>query len=102
MAYKQIKVLGGAIFSLKPFKYSLRLPSHRTARVLLTLRDTYRLSDPHSKLEDIGEAVGLKKIDIAPWKKERMDLLLQENKPLYEAYAKRDPAITRKWIEEVL
>jgi hypothetical protein len=59
------------------------------------LRDTICLSSAAArKLEDIGKAHKIEKLEIVDSYKENMKKLLQENLPLFRDYAMRDSIIT--------
>ena len=95
---KELVVIGGSPVTLQPIEWTLQLPGKHTGVALLTLRDTARLSDEHTKLEDLGEQLGTSKVDIFPYTKDRMDILLTENRQLYERYALTDARIVLKWL----
>jgi hypothetical protein len=99
---KEIICLGGAVISIKkPFEYSVDLGSRNYAPVLLTFRDTSRLAEEKASLEALGESLGEPKVDISPWSKARMDLLLKGDKELFERYAITDCRIALKWFFNV-
>jgi hypothetical protein len=99
---KEIICLGGAVISIKkPFEYSVDLGSRNYAPVLMTFRDTSRLAEEKASLEALGESLGEPKVDISPWSKARMDLLLEGDKELFERYAITDCRIALKWFFNV-
>jgi DNA polymerase type B, organellar and viral len=106
MAHEQdIPDMSGPVFTLRPIEYHFNLrDGHDTqGRVILTLRDTRCLTEPDkAALENIGKSIGLPKIDIEAqgYTKSRIDVLMEENLPLFTRYAMRDVEIVTHWIME--
>lgn len=64
----------------------------------ISLRDTLKLAPQGSQaLENLGEMIGLEKVELPDGMIEHMDVLLRENGDLYEKYAKRDSEIAVKY-----
>lgn len=78
-------------------------PGNNPHEILVTLRDSLLLA-PAGKhaLAEVGDLVGLEKIDLPDGMKERMDVLLEENRELFEEYGLRDPAISLKYVLKML
>jgi len=53
-------------------------------------------------LEAVGEQIGIQKVDIGQYAKDRMDLLLEGDKALFERYALTDPKIVVKFMAETM
>jgi hypothetical protein len=106
MAHPEVIDLNGCVCTLKPVEYTFNLgDSHaHYGRVLLTIRDTRLLLDPDTgkSLDALGALLGMRKIDIESqgYRKDRMDILMQDNFPLYEQYTMRDVEIVKYWIWE--
>ncbi len=67
----------------------------------ITFADTMLLAPSGSPLAALGETIGVPKIVLPKGAIERMDLLLEENRCLYEAYAMQDAIIAAKYFINV-
>ena len=94
--------LGGAVISTTPFMLSVPLrDGNRTyGEAEVALLDTFRLMDEGTSLEKLGEDLGILKIDIEAqgYDKSRMDILLEKDPTLFDAYALRDCEIALEWF----
>ena len=97
----EIVDIGGGVISLSDVLYTFPLDSHRhQGKVVLTLRDTTRLLDKRTKLESLGETLGIHKVSISPYSKDRMDILLEQDQALFERYGMTDCRIVWEWINQ--
>ncbi len=96
------------IMSLKNFKYIVR-DHHQyqnnkryVVPTTLSIRDTMGLAPPGMKrLQDLGDTVGVNKLEIDEKDKNRMDLLLRDNPRLFFEYASRDSVVTLLYASSI-
>jgi hypothetical protein len=90
--------------SITPRKTStVVLESGRLRLLSLFFRDMAAYTVMGTPLEAVGEQIGIPKVELpAPYTKDRMDLLLEGNKPLFERYALTDPKIVAKFMAETM
>ena len=69
---------------------------NRNGRFSMSVRvfDTLRLASHKSPLEEIGVSLGLHKVDISPFSKDKMDVFLENDINFFIEYALRDSDIT--------
>lgn len=78
------------------------LEKGRLRLLSLFFRDMAAYTVMGTPLEAVGEQIGIKKVDISPHPKDRMDLLLQNDRALFERYALADPKIVVKFMAETM
>lgn len=81
---------------------TLVLENGRMRLLSLFFRDMAAYTVMGTPLEAVGEQIGIEKVDIAPYARDRMDLLLDGDKPLFERYALTDPKIVVKFMAETM
>lgn len=89
--------------SITPRQTSTVVMDNGRLRLLsLFFRDMAAYTVMGTPLEAVGEQIGIPKVDIGDYAKDRMDLLLAGDKPLYERYALTDPKIVVKFMAETM
>ena len=78
------------------------MESGRLRLLSLFFRDMAAYTVMGTPLEAVGEQIGIPKVDIGDYAKDRMDLLLAGDKPLFERYALTDPKIVVKFMAETM
>jgi hypothetical protein len=87
---------------MRPVKVAFTEDEPEDENTNVYVRDSWLLT-PEGKgsLEAIGELIGYPKVDISPFKKERMDLLLEQDPDLYRRYAMMDPKISVQYVKRI-
>ena len=78
------------------------LENGRLRLLSLFFRDMAAYTVMGTPLEAVGEQIGVPKVDIGEHPKDRLDLLLKADKPLFERYALTDPKIVVKFMAETM
>lgn len=82
---------------------TLLLENGRLRLLSLFFRDMAAYTVMGTPLEAVGEQIGIPKVELpAPYAKDRMDLLLEGDQPLFERYALTDPKIVVKFMAETM
>ena len=89
----------GGLVSLNHLRYEPRSHKHvnntRVYPIYLSVADTMcHAPSGKKKLKDLGEAIGVEKVDIESEQKEHMSRLLKDNPALYMEYASTDSVVT--------
>ncbi len=75
--------------------------SRRPKRVTVYFADTMLLAPQGSSLKKLGETIGVEKVELPPRMIERMDLLLHDDRALFERYAKQDAIVAARYYARV-
>jgi hypothetical protein len=96
--FKQLKTefdaLRGSYNTInRPYKCHFNDSGRNKRKLDIVLRDTMTIAPGGTALADLGELHGLEKIDLPRGTIEQMDVLLRDDKDLFEKYAIRDAEI---------
>lgn len=86
----------------KPIKITCYDENRHARKVQVQIRDSMLLA-PNGKasLKDLGDILGIEKLNLDEGQIERMDVLLASNKPLFETYALRDAEICVRYCDKM-
>jgi hypothetical protein len=94
-------VRGTYTTTAQPFSHTLSSPAGEF-RVFIRVLDTMLLSANGSALEDVGEMIGIPKVELPPpYSKDRMDLFLAKDPRLFKSYAMTDAIIVARFIPQL-
>jgi hypothetical protein len=87
---------------MRPVKIAFTEDEPEDENTNVYVRDSLLLTpEGKGKLEAIGELIGYPKVDISPFKKDRMDLLLEQDPDLFRRYAMMDPKISVQYVKRI-
>lgn len=94
---------GAALFSIWPVSIAFPTDKRRTRfiRASVNVRDLMSFADEHSSLRDIGDAVGLPKLDMSEEDYLNMSVVLENEPERFAEYAIRDVEIVYRYMSQL-
>ena len=100
---KQFDAIRGTYLSLRPTTWHFESSRGDKKKVTIVLRDTKLLAPAKKqKLEDLGELLGLKKLELPPgYSKDDMETFMRERPREFKAYAIRDAEVAAGYTKRI-